>query len=174
MLVEADEHGICPAGGVAPEVVGREDHAVDTQELLGQRAAIDALGALLGERLERLDETRLHEQLSGLQHAVFSDEELTPPPEREDVAEHDQRALVHLGERDAGVCERERRLDQPLPRKPAEPLPELAERGGKPRDGARRGADRVHDDFLPEADRDLGEIALLGGHGREAVQVPDA
>ena len=81
---------------------------------------------------------------------------------------------MHLGERDAGTCEIERGLDQPLPREPAEPLPELAERSGEPRDGARGGSDRVHDDFLPEAHRDLGEITFLGRHGRKPVEVPYA
>ncbi len=81
---------------------------------------------------------------------------------------------MHLGERDACACKRQRGLDEPPPGKPPEPLPELAERGRQPGHSARGGADRVHDDLLAEAHRNLGEVTFLGRHGSEPVQVPHA
>ena len=81
---------------------------------------------------------------------------------------------MHLGERNAGARELQRRLAEPLPRKRAHALPELAESSGKTRNGAGRGADRVDDELVPEGDRELRELSLARGNRREAVEIHDA
>ena len=57
---------------------------------------------------------------------------------------------------------------------PPEALPELAESGRKPRNGAGRRADRVDDELVAEGDRQLRELSLTGRNRREAVEVHDA
>ena len=77
-----DEDGIAPERPVAREVVRVHDHAVHTQERLGQRAAIDARGAFLGQRLERVDEAGLTHDLALAEQTSVAHEEI-PRPARE-------------------------------------------------------------------------------------------
>ena len=66
---------------------------------------------------------------------------------------------MHLGERDPGTGERERRLDEPGPRQPAQPLPQLSERGGEAGNGAGGRPDGVDDELVAEGDRQLRQLA---------------
>ena len=154
-----DEHGVAPERAIAREIVGREHDAVHAEERLGERAAVHARSALLGERLERLHEAGLVQDVAFSEQASVPREELATAPERVELAEHVERARVHLGKRHAGAGERQRRLAEPRPRKAAEPFPQLAERPRQPGHGARRGADGVDDQLVAERDRELLDVS---------------
>ena len=62
------EHRFAPARPVVAKLVRRQHDAVDREQRLGEGAAVDARRALLGQRLEAVDEPRLLEELAGREH----------------------------------------------------------------------------------------------------------
>ncbi len=166
-----DEHGIRPDRAVLAQLGCGQHDPVDPEQLLGERAAVDAHGALVRERLQALREPRLHEELAGLQYAPVPCEECLAAFQRENGREHVERAVVHLRERDAVASKTDRRLYQMLPGQAPEPFPELPERGREARDRARGRADLVHDHLVAERHRHLEHVGALGRHRGEAVQV---
>ena len=114
------------------------------------------------------------EHVSVAERVSVSSEQVAAAFEQQELGEHRERACVHLRERNSGARELQRRLAEPLPREPSEALPELAESGRKPRNGAGRRADRVDDELVAEGNRQLGELSLAGRNRREAVEVHDA
>ena len=95
--VESDDDGIAPPHPIFAQIARRDPEAVDRQQPLGERTAIDARRALLCEGLHRLHEPRLPEGLTCVEHRSAGSEELSSALEREDAREHLQRANVHLG-----------------------------------------------------------------------------
>ncbi len=122
-----DDDRVAPVRTVRGEIRSLQNDAVDRQERLGQRPAVNARRAFLGQRFESVDEPGLGEDLALDQSAAVAREEGGATLEGEELAEHLERARVHLGQRDAGSRQSQRRLAQPLPRKPSQPLPELTE-----------------------------------------------
>jgi len=93
--------------------------------------------------------------------------------------EHREARSVRRRHRDTAARERERRLDQSLPREPSVRLPDRSEPRGDARHRARRGADRVVHELRAERHVEMHELGLSRrggqtGHGAEAVEVPRA
>jgi hypothetical protein len=126
-----DESGVAPERAIAREVVGGEHDTVETQEPLGERTAVHARRALVGERLDRLDEAGLVQHLARAERVAVAGEEVGAAVERVQLAQHRERARMHLGQRHTRPGELARRLAEPRPGEAPQALPELAESGRK-------------------------------------------
>src|SRR4029079_5031291 len=101
-----------------------------------------------GEGLEGLYESGLVEELPLTQRAPVPGEQLRAAIERKQLAEHCERALVHLGERHSAARQLQCGITESQPREPSESLGELTQSRGQTRHGARRCPDCVHDELV--------------------------
>ena len=129
-----------PARLVPREVGSRHRHALDRGQKLGDRALVDAVGALVGEQLERRREPGLLERLARLEQAARRRvDALAVRLHREDGPEHREAGGVGGRHRHALARQPQRRLDDPRPGQAAvapveraEPAREARERRTSP------------------------------------------
>ncbi len=133
-----DDQRLAPDRAVRREVLGIENDAVDLEQRLGDRASVDTRRSLVRKCLEGLYEAGLFEELALTKRAPVPGEDLRAALEREQLAQHLEGALVHLGQGNSAPRQLERWIAESAPREPSEPLGELSQRRRKTGHGARR------------------------------------
>ncbi len=128
-LVPADHRGITPTGAIVVEVGGSYHDAIHREQRLGEGAAIDAPGTLLGDCLQRIHQPGLVQEVACGKRATVSREEVPSPLEREEVCEHLERSGMHRRQRHTVTCEAQCGLDEAAPGHAPAGRPQLVERG---------------------------------------------
>ena len=146
---------------VRGEILGRERAAVladAAEHVLGQVAAVERVGALAREQLQRAREIAHRRRLAELQRPLVA---VDPPPflvEPEDRVEDHVEARVRLADRNAVPSGLDRRREELAPGKPAVHAVRLGE--------ARRSSPGTAHDGRADEVRDDGSLVELDVHRR--------